>query len=309
MKLRKCFISLAFAASLMAQAPVAPSQVVATVDGKDVTRADIEKIKNTAPGQLVQMFQTDPRAALSTWFVMQHLGQEGLKRKLEQQSPLKEQIEAIVFDVVARAVVNDEQNRYAVTNERIQAFYEANQPRYEQTKIKGIFVSFKPQIATTGDIQTLAQQALANANNQRSETEARTLAAAIVKQLREGADFAKLVEQNSDDSVSKAQGGDLPVIKIGSLHPQDFRKAVAVLKPGEVSDPIRQASGFYIVRVEERSLQPLAEVRGDIIDEIRKEHLNEWLQEINRRFSVTVKDPSFFMQPGQPPVGFRPPGQ
>ena len=87
----------------------------------------------------------------------------------------------------------------------------------------------------------------------------------IVTQLRGGADFAKLAEQYSEDAASKAAGGDFGVIKASSDYPAELKSAVFALKPGEISEPIRQPTAFYIVRLEEKGPQPVDEIREPIV--------------------------------------------
>jgi parvulin-like peptidyl-prolyl isomerase len=208
--------------------------------------------------------------------------------------------------MLAREMVNVEQNTFVVTPEMIDTYYQAHRELYEETKIKGILIRFKPTNITQGttaeNIAQAAQEAFGQANNDRAEADALALAKKVVEEIRGGADFLEMVNKYSEDRSSKEKGGELPTIRIDSTLPQDFRQAVVALKAGDVSEPIRQPTGFYIVRVEERTLQPVADVRGEIIDAIRREHRDAWLNEINQRFRVDIKDPKYF-QP-QAPAGF-----
>lgn len=69
----------------------------------------------------------------------------------------------------------------------------------------------------------------------------------IVRQLRAGADFAKTAASYSD-ADDALQGGDLGWRGTNRL-PQVFVDAIAPLKQGEVTEPIRTANGFHIVGV------------------------------------------------------------
>jgi parvulin-like peptidyl-prolyl isomerase len=139
----------------------------------------------------------------------------------------------------------------------------------------------------------------------RSEADARKLAVDLVKQLREGADFAALVTKYSDDKDSKANGGDFGTVKFNSPYPEDLKRTVFALKPGEVGDPVRQATAFYIIRVEEKSVQPLAEVREAIILDIRNDYVRKLLADLQKKFEPVIEKPEFFIQfqgkqPGKP---------
>lgn len=65
-----------------------------------------------------------------------------------------------------------------------------------------------------------------------------------------GADFAKLASELSDDSGSKAEGGDLGFFTKGMMVPE-FEKEAFALKVGAVSPPVKTAYGYHIIKVEE----------------------------------------------------------
>ncbi len=298
-----------------------PNTVVATVAGISVTLADVRKILEKAPTPLLQQFQQNPQQALGQVYLMRYLADEGEKAHLDQKSPLKEEIEDLYAllkqQVLANAMVNQEQNGYLVSDQQINDFYAKNQSRWEEAKIKIILIGFKPASvapakAPAGSIDEKlkeeAQKALETAHplNERTQAEAEKLAADLVKQLRGGADFAKLVAQYSDDAESKASGGDFGTpIKTTSSFGQDIKKAVFAMKPGEISDPVPQGYGYYIIRVEEKTVQPLNDVRQSIVKELRDNHMNEYLKDLNARFKPQVQRPDFFVQPqkylSQPP--------
>jgi parvulin-like peptidyl-prolyl isomerase len=70
------------------------------------------------------------------------------------------------------------------------------------------------------------------------------------------------------------------------------------MQAGEVTGPIKSGSGMYLIRVEEKVLPPLADVRGDIVQAIRQNHLNEFMNALQNRFQPVVKNPDFFSRPG-----------
>jgi parvulin-like peptidyl-prolyl isomerase len=313
------------------QADMAPNTVVATIAGLSVTLADVRKILENAPAQLAQQFKQNPQQALEGVYLMRYLASEGEKLHLDEKSPLKEEIDDLITllkqQVLANAMVNQEQNGFLVSGEQIDEFYQKNQSRWEQAKIKIILIAFKPPSVapvkapveaspTPGGAAPDITDALAKAAkgaaegahplNERSQAEAQKLAADLVGQLRGGADFAKLVAQYSDDAESKASGGDFGTpIKATSSFGQDLKKAVFTMKPGEISDPVPQGYGYYIIRLEEKTVQPINDVRESIVKELRDNHMNEYMKDLTKRFAPQVQRPDFFAQPSrflsQPP--------
>ena len=80
--------------------------------------------------------------------------------------------------------------------------------------------------------------------------DARRKAEQIMKDLKNGKDFASLAREQSD-SPTRANGGDLGYIKAGQLEKQ-FESAVVALKPGETTDLISSEYGFHVFKLTEK---------------------------------------------------------
>jgi parvulin-like peptidyl-prolyl isomerase len=129
-----------------------------------------------------------------------------------------------------------------------------------------------------------------------------TQAVSIVAQARSGTDFGSLVQQFSIDSVSKANNG-----AIGCLLPSQFNPNVAQLlqaaKIGDVLDPIPGSSGISVVKVTDRQLASLDEVRTqaeELASSSASQAFGTWLRQARAGAQVTVDgrygtfDPSSF---------------
>ena len=60
-------------------------------------------------------------------------------------------------------------------------------------------------------------------------------------------------------------------------------------------DPLKMAATFYIFRVEEKTAQPLSQVSEDVIQALKQQHINEWMQGLTKRFEPELEDPKFFV--------------
>ncbi len=100
----------------------------------------------------------------------------------------------------------------------------------------------------------------------------------LLAQLRAGASFEELAKANSTDPGSAARGGDLGFFVAGQMV-RPFEDAVnALVKPGDLSEPVESQFGYHIIRLEERKEkgpQPYAEVRGQLLGDARAALLNE----------------------------------
>ncbi len=303
MQLKQCFAFLFVAGSVFAQGPLRqdPKDVVAVVDGRDITRLEVQKILTAAGPQFGNLFQSNPQVALFQWFLKQHLGKEGAEMKLDEQSPLKEQIEALRMEYLADARVNQEMNLYPVPPAEVEKYYNDHITRYQRVRVSGIYLKFKPKEnsgTATADLAAAAMAILSAGQVQRTEDEARALATEIVKRLRAGEDMAKLADQYSEDLASKAKGGDFGFVNPTSAEfPAEFSAAALGLVKGTVSEPIHFPTGFYILRADEKSAMPLKDARPDIELELKKIHLDEYMKGLNERFRPVIKDPALMLQP------------
>ncbi len=85
------------------------------------------------------------------------------------------------------------------------------------------------------------------------DAEAHQTADRLVRQIREGADFAAVARQFSDVATG-AVGGDMGWVIGDHINP-DIKDSVLKLKEGHVSDPIHTTAGYYIVTlIDERQV-------------------------------------------------------
>ena len=140
------------------------------------------------------------------------------------------------------------------------------------------------------------------------KAEVQTRAQDILAQLQDGADFAALAEELSDDP-SAAAGGDLGWVTRGR-QVEGFDEVVFDLEAGQTTDVFESAFGFNIVRVEEKrasEVQAFDEVRGQLeqrvaweraendadalSDELRREVLRgSSLEDVAARYSLEVSE-------------------
>jgi hypothetical protein len=115
-------------------------------------------------------------------------------------------------------------------------------------------------------------------------------------QIRAGADFVKLVREHSEDADSVARDGDFgPLIRGSDQNlPQNIRSAIFALKAGQVTEPLRVPTGFYLFRIEEITTQSYDTVRDDIFIEIQQKRFDEWREKIQKSLDVKIVNEDFF---------------
>jgi len=127
----------------------------------------------------------------------------------------------------------------------------------------------------------------------RAEERLRTKAESVLRQLRNGGDFAALARQYSD-GPSAETGGLLGTFQPGELLP-GFEEAAAQLQPGQISDVVRTRIGFHIIRLEARQaagMKPFAEVQEELKLEILRDKTErkyqEWLESLRQQAYIKI---------------------
>jgi hypothetical protein len=298
-----CYLLSVLTFMLAAQAPpppITPETVVVKIDGKDITVAELTKML-AGPGTnpvVAQTLRSDPARAVEGVYLTVVEAADAQRLKLQDMSPWKEQIEAKTDEILLNARLSYEADHYEVSAERISDYYDKHKNDYQQAKIKAIKINFKPEVkASPNDLKGAARRAVeaAHAPTDRTEAEAKKLAEEVVKQARAGVDFAKLIEKYAEGE-SKDFAGDYPAVKQTSNYTADIKKTVFAMKPGEVSDPVHQSNAFYVIRVTELTAQPLNDVRADILQTLRQQHVTEYFAALQKRFTPVIVRPDYFFQ-------------
>ena len=104
-----------------------------------------------------------------------------------------------------------------------------------------------------------------------------SLAFDLHKQLVEGADFAELAKENSEDPGSGSRGGDLGWFTTGRMV-KPFEDAILTLEDGELSQPIQTRYGWHIIKrtgTRERDQEPLEIIGKNLRQTLEREKQQE----------------------------------
>jgi peptidyl-prolyl cis-trans isomerase D len=135
-----------------------------------------------------------------------------------------------------------------VTETDIQNFI---QQKDSAKKLKDYYATHSSEF--NSDEQIHARHILVKFDNKNKDSEetAKKKASELLAQLKKGADFVKLANDNSDDPGSKAKGGDLGFFGRGKLVPE-FEKVAFSLSPKALSDLVKTEYGYHIIQVLEK---------------------------------------------------------
>jgi parvulin-like peptidyl-prolyl isomerase len=116
------------------------------------------------------------------------------------------------------------------------------------------------------------------------------LADSLLQQVRGGADFAALAQENSLDKITAENGGDLAFFARGSLLVPAVEETAFALQPGDVSEVITAtnddgSSTYYLVQVIERD--PQRPLSADMRYNLLRQAFETWLDGLWQQAVIT----------------------
>ncbi len=141
--------------------------------------------------------------------------------------------------------------------------------------------------------QTKVRHILIKLSEVVAENEAKQRMATIKERLDNGADFAALARQFSEDG-SASNGGNLGWINPGDTVPA-FEQAMNKLGINEISEPVRSPFGFHVIQVLERRKQDMSKeaarlkARQEIRAKKTEEGYQDWVREQRDRAYVELR--------------------
>lgn len=242
----------------------ARQKVLALVDGEQITEKDLEyslsishRRENLASAGRLQISQYVQRLINDTLIV-----QEARRMGLDGRPEIRKAVDDFILRESVVRLHNEEiLGKVSVTDDEVADYYRRNYERFTLGVIRG-------------------------------ETE--DAAKELLKQIREGGDFAGLARLHSTHP-SRNDGGEM-VLTSRQLVPE-LREQVLAMKPGEVGDVLSLADGFYVIKFIERSAAPEEDfgrvrnsVEKTIRDEKEKKRAAEYLGDLRRRANIRIDE-------------------
>lgn len=161
----------------------------------------------------------------------------GLREQMEQEDFTFEKLreEARTQLLLSRLRQRVIASQVTVTDEEVDAFL----ARFDREDERDV----------TYDLRHLLLRVPEDASEQETDA-ARERAERLVGDLRDGADFGELAVQESDGPEALS-GGDLGWREPSEL-PGLFVEALQSMAPGDISEPLRSANGFHVLKLVER---------------------------------------------------------
>jgi len=266
-----------------AQPAVAPDTVVLTVGAQKLTRAQFEELLAVLPDQVRATAGTPhgKRQLAEQLSEVLAVAQEARKRKLDQSPAVQQMIALQTDQVLASALARQISSETKPDDAAMHAYFDQHKSEFERVKASHILIRFKGSSAPArpGQKDLTDEEALAKAQE-------------IRKKLVDGADFAATAKAESDDVGSGSKGGSLGTFGHGQMVPP-FEQAAFSLPLNQISEPVKSAFGYHIIKVEERTSKNFEEAKPELEKQLGPKLTREALDNIHKQAQVNLDDAYF----------------
>jgi len=276
---RRLLLALLALVSLVACKHATPDNVAATVNGRVITYADLDKqfqmqfmSTGEKPSEDQAMIQKLEllRTMIDAEIMLQRAEKQGLmatdgdvEAKIAElkapytQEDFQRQLSArhmtlddlrtqLKRDLSVTKLINKEiTSHVSITDKDVSDFYAANKSSFNfpepQVRMAQILVTPTPD----NNVRNLKNDKAQNDDQARKKIEM------ILARLRQGEEFATLAQEYSEEPNSAQNGGDMGFIAESTLDRanSDLRKAVMSMAPGQITGILHTGEGYRILKV------------------------------------------------------------
>ena len=160
-----------------------------------------------------------------------------------------------------------------VTDEEAKQYYDKNKSEYFQVRASHVLIK---NIDDEGNAVSDEQK---KKNKEQAEE--------ILKQAKQGVDFAQLAKKYSQDTNAE-NGGDLDFFGKGQMV-EPFEKAVYSIKVGEIYPEVVESDyGYHIIKKTGERQQDFDSVKDDIVYNLGYEKQTKVIDDLNKKYNVKV---------------------
>lgn len=223
-------------------------------EGITVKKEDIETEYNTLMSSLEQTYNITEDDLINKL----NIPKEDIEKELEK--------ELIAVEYIGQAS--------EVTEEEAKNYYNKNKDEFLKVRASHILIRNKDDEGN----------AISDEQKQKNKEEAEK----ILKQAKEGVDFAQLAKEYSQDSSSE-NGGDLDFFSEGQMV-EPFEKAAFSLKNGEIySEVVETDYGYHIIKKTDEKYEDFDTIKEDLVYTLGYEKQSNILDNLIEKYNVEVK--------------------
>ncbi len=203
------------------------------------------------------------------------LSLEEFKKKMEEYGQSFDEVKVEVREGLARNKFMEVHwaGKINVTEEDAQKYYQENSKQFETPEqVRASHILIKPEF--------IDPNIDPNADPNEAKAIARTKTEGLLKQLKDGADFAELAKSHSICPMAP-QGGDLGFFPRGQMT-APFENTAFELEIGKISEIVETEYGYHIIKVtdhKDASTTAFDQAKDDIIKQLTQTKQSELAEE------------------------------
>lgn len=167
-----------------------------------------------------------------------------------------------------------------VTNEQAKAFYESNIKEFEQPEtVKASHILFMVDPDATADVVKQKEDAAKKA----------------AERAAAGEDFTKLAKELSEEPGASESGGDLGFFPKDRMVPE-FAEAAFAQKIGDISKPVKTQFGWHVIKVTDKKdagTVPFDQVKEQVVSYLKSNNQREAVQSVLNKLKESAKIETF----------------
>ena len=276
------------ASSLLAQIqvgvveiPPAKDQAVISVSGVEYTREEVDRLRRYLPPEFrAQTQNMTNKAFLESFGFLQALAAKAKEEGVLEKEPYRTQQKFNETSFLGNSYLQMIGSSIKISDDEKQTFYDANPNQFQEVRVSAIYVNFSP-------VPELAEK---QGKPVVLESAALEKAQALAAKALAGADFEQLARENSDDPASAEKGGDLGYFKPADPLSPVIKSAVFSMNVGDTSEPVKDNARYYVFRVTDKRLRPLADVDAELEKALSNAKLMQRLDEIRAEIKINSAD-------------------
>ena len=255
------------AAPMLAPPSLAQDKVLAKVNGRTITEADMKLAEAEIGNDLGSIPAEQRRRVLVEYLIENHL-----------------LAEAAEGEKMGSGIAFDERMKYWQRRALRDAYFDKS--------VKGAVTEAEAKKLYDSQVAAAKPQEEARARHILVDNELK--AKEIFEKIAHGEDFARMAKEHSKDPGSKEDGGDLGYFSRGQMVPQ-FEEAAFKLKNGEMSPPIQSQFGWHIIKLEDkrqRGAPPFDTIKERIMASLVHKKAQEMVQGLRDKAKLEFVDPA-----------------
>jgi peptidyl-prolyl cis-trans isomerase C len=247
-------------------APATKDAAAATVNGTAISKNRVDLLIKQRAG-MGQPDNAETRKAIIDQLAMQLLvSQEALKKGLDKNPEVLDQIDLTKQSILANAFVQDYIKNNPVSDDVLKAEYDKIKAQMTGSEYKARHILVE------------------------KEADAKDIIAKLKKDVKA---FDKLAKEKSKDPGSKGQGGDLGWFDVRSMVPE-FGTAVTKLSKGKFTEePVKTQFGYHVIMLEDsRPMQAPAfeQVKPGLSQQVQQQNLKKLVDDLKAKAKIEIMD-------------------